>query len=401
MKKHLGWVVRMLIAAAGVAYILYTLTWSDQVFLPAGYFLTPGVHGAEAGQTYHVLDERDDAYRIGRKADGNGTGPDGAWIAKSELEPGGGGPQFKPSFITILSQSDGRLLLAGLVLFLPILFIGALRWWVLMRARGVAVGSGRVLRLTLAGYFFNLCMPGTTGGDLMKAYYAAKSTHQRADAVVSIVIDRLCGLVGLVLLVGVVGLLSLDDVLIRRLTITMWCGLVLLLVVAWLYTSRAVRARLRLGGLIGKVPGAGLFRKIDAWVTAYRNHVGALLLAIALSVPIHLCLTSAMALAGFALGVDQPMLYLLTTIPIVLILWSLPVSGPLGLGPLDYVAVQLIVGTSETTAQQALMMFVAFRLYLVGIGLCGSLSLVGIGARLEIDDATHADPCTDAAMKTD
>ena len=86
-------------------------------------------------------------------------------------------------------------------------------------------------------------------------------------------------------------------------------------------------------------------------------------------------------LAGFALGVDQPTVYLMSMIPIVLMLWALPVSGPLGLGPLDYVAVQLIVGSSGTTDQQALMMFVAYRLYLVGVGLIGSLSLLGLGAK--------------------
>lgn len=383
MKKHLGWVIRMLIAALGIGYILYTLNWSDRVYLPAGYEVDPAlnVSGGEAGESFYVYDETAERYYISRYVDSDGTGPDGAWIDKTELGTGEDQPRFKPSFITILRQADTTLLIVGSLIMIPIVLLASLRWWVLMRARGIPIGYAKVGRLTLAGYFFNLCMPGTTGGDVMKAYYAAKGTHQRADAVVSIAIDRLCGLIGLIILVALVGLLSLDDPLIRRITIAMWCGLVGLVAVAWLYTSPVLRAKLRLGAKLGKLPGAGVVRNVDAWVSAYRRHLGALSGAIGLSLLIHTGLAGTMTLAGFALGVQQPAVYLISMIPVVLALWSLPVSGPLGLGPLDYVAVQLIVGGSETSDQQALMMFVAFRLYLVGVGLLGSLALLGLGGR--------------------
>lgn len=382
MKKHLGWMIRMLIAALGVAYILYTLTWTDKVWLPPGYTAYEQVSGGEHGRAFEIYEEKDDAYWIGFYPDpGASRISYRAWIDKSELGTGHDQPQFKPSFLTIVRQADAKLLLLGGLLFIPIVLLATLRWWRLMRARGIDVGPGRVGRLTLAGYFFNLCMPGTTGGDVMKAFYAAKGTQQRADAVVSIAIDRLCGLVGLVLLVGIIGLLSLDDPLIRKLTIAMWCGLFTLFACAWLYTSPTLRSRLKLGAKLGNLPGAKIIRNLDTWVTAYRRHLGTLAAAIGLSVVIHICLASAMSLAGFAMGVDQPMLYLLGVIPIVLMLWSLPVSGPLGLGPLDYVAVQLVVANSATTDQQAVMMFVAFRLYLVAVGLAGSLAMLGLGAK--------------------
>lgn len=379
MKKHLGWLVRMLIAAVGVAYILYTLNWSDQVHLPAGYVTAEGHAGGAEGRSFSVIEEVEDGFYL-MLPETIRRGPyEVGWIAKSELGPGADQPQLRPSVFTIVRQADGKLLVLGGLLLVPVVLLTTLRWWVLTRARGIEITLGRVGRLTLAGYFFNLCMPGTTGGDVMKAYYAAKGTNQRADAVVSIAIDRLCGLVGLVLLVAVIGLFSLDNPLIRKLTVAMWCGLVVFIFIAWLYTSPTLRGRLRLGAKLGKLRGANLIRNVDAWVTAYRRHIGTLLAAIGISVIIQVCVASAMSLSGFAMGVDQPLVYLLGVIPIVLVLWSLPVSGPLGLGPLDYVAVQLVVGLSQTTDQQALMMFVAYRLYLVTIGLTGSLALIGLG----------------------
>lgn len=379
MKKHLGWLTRMLIALLGIGYILYTLNWSDRIFLPAGYVTDSGLVGAD--EWFRVIDETRDRYTVRRNGPSRSGPYDVGDVPKSQVGPGEGQLRFEPSFFTILRQSNKPQLVYGGLLLLPVVLLTTLRWWVLMRARGIEIGLAAVGRLTLAGYFFNLCMPGTTGGDLMKAYYAARGTDRRADAVVSIGIDRLCGLIGLVLLVGVIGLFSLDHPLIRKLTMLMWLGLVAVLAGAFLYTSPAVRRGLRLGETLGKLPGSGALRKIDGWISAYRHHKAALVLAIAISVSIHVCVAGAMSLAGFALGVDQSAVVLLSVIPIVMVLWSLPVSGPLGLGPMDFVAVQLVTAGSASSDQQALMMFVAFRLYLVAVGLLGSFALMGLGAK--------------------
>lgn len=380
MKKHLSWVVRLLIAAAGVAYILYTLNWVSRVDFPDGSHLMV----SEVSREWVTPAKPVEAVAGVDPAD-----VDQGRIRRAALETGDASrPALHPSFLVLVREARHGLMLAGLCVFAPVFFVGAMRWAVLMRARGIDAGYWRAYRLTMAGQFFNLCMPGTTGGDVMKAYYAAKGTNQRADAVVSVAIDRVCGLVGLVLLVGIIGLFSFDDPVIRKLTLGMWAGLVALMLVAALYASRALRARLRLGALVGRVPGAGALRKLDALVAAYRNHVGALLAAIGLSLPIHLALAVSMMLAGYALGLDRPALFLLSTIPIVLLLWALPVSGPLGLGPLDIVAVQLITSNSDTTPQQAVMMFVAYRLFAVAVGLAGSLALLGAGApRRSVPDA--------------
>ena len=43
--------------------------------------------------------------------------------------------------------------------------------------------------------FFNAFLLGSTGGDLLKAYYAARETHHRkTEAVVTVLVDRLIGL---------------------------------------------------------------------------------------------------------------------------------------------------------------------------------------------------------------
>ncbi len=51
------------------------------------------------------------------------------------------------------------------------------------------------LRLTFLGLFFNLVLPGITGGDLPKALMVVREhPERRAHALASVVIDRLLGL---------------------------------------------------------------------------------------------------------------------------------------------------------------------------------------------------------------
>jgi len=378
MKRHLGLVLRIVIAAAGVAYILYTLNWSTRIVLPDGtdiavrhidmLWVTPA-------------QPIDPSYGLYTKDE---------WVRRSDLESDEAGkPHLEPSFLLVFKESEHIYFIGGLFVFAPVFLIISARWTLLMRARMIGTGFGRAFRLTMAGQFFNLCMPGTTGGDVMKAYYAARGSHKRADAVVSVAVDRVCGIVGLIMLVAIAGLFNLDNALIRHITITMWLVLAGVVVVSALYTSRALRACLGIGGLVRRLPGAGMLQRMDALVTAYRNHIPSLLTAIAISVLSHVFVVMSMSAAGYAIGVDQPLLYLLGTVPVVLILWSLPISGPLGLGPLDYVAVQLIVGSSQTTAQQAMLMFVVFRFYAVIMGLCGSSALLGSGAPSASVPADH------------
>lgn len=183
MRKHLGWAIRMLIAAAGVAYILYTLNWTSQVVLPDGTAL--GVAGVD--EQWVTLEPGQATGDLG----GLELSEDGRVARASLASVDAQSATFEPSIGVVIHESDKPLLLAGLAVFAPVFLIGSLRWMVLMRARGIEIGYLRACRLTMAGQFFNLCMPGTTGGDVMKAYYATRATHQRADAVISVAVDLL------------------------------------------------------------------------------------------------------------------------------------------------------------------------------------------------------------------
>jgi uncharacterized protein (TIRG00374 family) len=51
-----------------------------------------------------------------------------------------------------------------------------------------------VVRLYFLGWFYNNFMPGSLGGDLLRAWYVTKHTDKKFEAVLSVFVDRIIGL---------------------------------------------------------------------------------------------------------------------------------------------------------------------------------------------------------------
>jgi uncharacterized protein (TIRG00374 family) len=79
-----------------------------------------------------------------------------------------------------------------------------------LRVHGLTLPFTRAAEISLVAHFFNSFFLGSTGGDLMKAYYAARETHhKKTEAVVTVFVDRLVGLWAMLLFAGIMMLLNL------------------------------------------------------------------------------------------------------------------------------------------------------------------------------------------------
>jgi uncharacterized protein (TIRG00374 family) len=77
----------------------------------------------------------------------------------------------------------------------------ALRWHVLLRAQGIDLRLWCTIRALATSVFFANFLPGAAGGDLVRGVYVYKAAPgRRAAAMLSIMIDRLIGIVAFVLL---------------------------------------------------------------------------------------------------------------------------------------------------------------------------------------------------------
>lgn len=98
------------------------------------------------------------------------------------------------------------LLALATVLYIGIIVSQYVRWWMLVQALDLPFRLRDAVRLGMVGTFYNTFLPGSIGGDFVKAYFIAKGEPQRkASAVATVVADRLLGLFGLLLYGAAVG----------------------------------------------------------------------------------------------------------------------------------------------------------------------------------------------------
>lgn len=102
-----------------------------------------------------------------------------------------------------LARADARWLLAGLLGYGFVELIATLRWQLLLRVQDIQLSFRRVFALTMVGVFFNFFIPGGTGGDAVKIFYLVKETPgRRGKALLSVLVDRLIGLLALIVFAG-------------------------------------------------------------------------------------------------------------------------------------------------------------------------------------------------------
>ena len=106
------------------------------------------------------------------------------------------------------------------------------RWYYLVRALDLPFRMADAFRLGFLGFLLNFVSLGSVGGDLFKAVFIAREQHgKRAEAVATVVIDRVIGLYVLFVVASVAALVTgLVDSPERDLRLlvqaTLWCTLI-------------------------------------------------------------------------------------------------------------------------------------------------------------------------------
>lgn len=103
--------------------------------------------------------------------------------------------------------SSFQIWLGGLSLFIGVVLINAKRWQILLNFESINLSYWQSVRLSMMGIFFNFFMPGSVGGDVIKAGYLMKQSEGKKWFIGwSILVDRIFGMLALILYSGVTGL---------------------------------------------------------------------------------------------------------------------------------------------------------------------------------------------------
>ncbi|MCC7373711.1 MAG: flippase-like domain-containing protein [Verrucomicrobiales bacterium] len=280
---------------------------------------------------------------------------------------------------TIVNVQSGWLM-ASVALWGITIALGAWRWLLVLRSQGLDPGFKRTLEISFIAHFFNSFLLGSTGGDLLKAYYAARVTHHlKTEAVTSVLMDRVLGLFAM--LAFAVVMLIPNATLVLRYSKT----IVLALVILGMFgaASGFLLFSLR-GGLSNVLPGArGWLRRLPMAETLERGleacrklgHArGLLLRALLLSFLLTFVCVAQLLTLIWGYGLSVPLTPIFLIVPAVICISALPVT-PNGLGVRDYLYLYLLslpeLGVSAGTA--VAVSLVAFAGSLVWSAIGGAL----------------------------
>lgn len=181
--------------------------------------------------------------------------------------------------------------LLGLSLFGAVVEAERLR--VLFASAGLRLTRGLAYRVVPVGSFFNFCVPGGTGGDVVKLYYLAQENRGRGVEVATVVlVDRVIALSAVLLLV--LGLIAPNADLVRSsaalraVVLTAAAGLVAVAVVVALAWSRRLRSSRLYAWTLQRMPLRRYVERVADAVHAFRDRRRALLAAALISLLGHL-----------------------------------------------------------------------------------------------------------------
>jgi uncharacterized membrane protein YbhN (UPF0104 family) len=212
--------------------------------------------------------------------------------------------------------------LAAVVAYALAQTLSALRWQLLARSVGFGGGYGRYLAHYSVGTFFNLVLPTSVGGDVVRAWYLSRAEGHRGAALLSVFADRASGLAVLIVLACAAAACS--PVPLRPWLVALVAGLGAAVPLGLLALPflPALAARLP---LIGARARGALERALEAG-RAYLRRPRLLAQVTGLAVLIQAVNVALLWLIGLGLGLDVPIAYYGVVMPLVALLTLLPVS---------------------------------------------------------------------------
>jgi uncharacterized protein (TIRG00374 family) len=243
-------------------------------------------------------------------------------------------------------------LLVALFLYFGAISVGSVKWQILLRAQGIRVPLGSLLSFTFVGLFFGNFLPTNVGGDLVRGYDLARHTLLPAETAISVLVDRMLGLIAFVFVAVVMALLvvysegqaALWEVAVAAAVVLLvLCG-----VFALLLSNRLRRQIRRLFGISFLSRLAPLYDRLSGALSAYRRSYGALAVCFCISILVLSIGSVVNYLISLALGGGISLLHIFLFTPLITFVLLIPISlGGIGLNQSAYVFFFDLVGVPE------------------------------------------------------
>src|SRR5437588_2587472 len=238
-------------------------------------------------------------------------------------------PSRRAQMVEAIRKAEYRWVGMGILAYAVVEIAAAFRWHVLLKVQKIHLTLPRRTGLFLIGMFYNQCLPGGTGGDIMKSYYLLKETpDKKAGALLAVVFDRFIGLVALVAITATLIGLRYDFLSQKPETRNLLWLLLFLLgaSVAFLLSTFVISGFKLLHSLPARFPGRDRLIEISAAYHLYAHHWRATLVAFVAYLIAHLATLTTFLCAAYALGAPVPLVNFFAVMPVERTISALPIS---------------------------------------------------------------------------
>jgi glycosyltransferase 2 family protein len=268
----------------------------------------------------------------------------------------------------ILVQCNKQVFAGALsVYFIAVLLIST-RLKFSFRIQGLQCSVRTAWKLTFLGYFFNLFLPSSIGGDVAKIYYAIQTNNEKAKSFIAVFLDRIIGFLSLITLCVVAIVVFHEKIqLPHALGVIIFFSVCAILLVIF-FSSKRVASLFSFAKYI--IPSKKIrekIRRLYFLMYACREHKKPLFYAIALSFVFQIVSIFSYYLLARALSLNVTLEIFYFLIPVIFVVSLLPSINGLGVREGAFIYFFSMFITSEN----------AFALSLLADVLLYSASLVG------------------------
>ena len=179
-----------------------------------------------------------------------------------------------------------------LIIFIVLVFlnlgINNARWNCLLKMNDFHLSNMQTFQLTLIGVFFKFVLPGGVGGDVVKGYYLVNgSSGRKTIAATTLLMDRLIGMYGMVLVSVVIVLTRFSKIrdqpglhLLSAVVVSLFFLISVFFAMAF---STSIKNHPFVESVCRNIPGGALIKRIYDAIHSYRSNPKVLLQTLILS----------------------------------------------------------------------------------------------------------------------
>ncbi|PID59207.1 MAG: hypothetical protein CR986_06940 [Ignavibacteriae bacterium] len=260
----------------------------------------------------------------------------------------------RSKFISLMSNVKWFYVIASVIIMFVLNFSSSVKWYMLLTSKKIKIRLWRIYAYYNIGKFFNLILPTSMGGDVVRIFQLGQYIENKQLAAASVIVERFTGLIVLMIMAVLAVIINQKEFNQLWLSIALTLGSIGLGVIIWIVLNNSFYNFLyEKVGLKIKVVGKVLSKlnKIRLTIIEFKSDNRAMVWAIINSIIFQFLAVINVWISSKAFNDELNFLTSLIAVPVILFIMNIPFSiGGIGLMEFGYVFTLSLFGISPELA---------------------------------------------------